>query len=59
LTSPARRASCGSFYGIEKSAVSLAALIEAQNQKRGDFETQMAREREELQAEIDLKRTRI
>ena len=45
------------LYGIEKSAVSLAALIEAQNQKRSDFETQMAGEREELQAEIDLKRT--
>src|SRR6266581_2189703 len=44
------------LYGIEKSAVSLAALIEAQNQKRADFETQMAREREELQAEIDSKR---
>lgn len=45
------------LYGIEKSAVSLAALIEAQNQKRAEFEAQMAREREELQAEIDLKRT--
>ena len=44
------------LYGIEKSAVSLAALIEAQNQKRNDFETQMAREREELQSEIHAKR---
>ncbi len=44
------------LYGIEKSAVSLAALIEAQNQKRSDFEVQMAREREELQDEIDSKR---
>ncbi len=44
------------LYGIEKSAVSLAALIEAQNQKRNDFETQMAREREELQSEIQAKR---
>src|SRR6266576_1754432 len=43
------------LYGIEKAAVSLAALIEAQNQKRADFETQMAREREELQAEMDAK----
>jgi hypothetical protein len=45
------------LYGIEKAAVSLAALIEAQNQKRADFETQMNREREELQAEIDGLRT--
>ncbi len=44
------------LYGIEKSAVSLAALIEAQNQKRGEFESQMTREREELQTEIDTKR---
>jgi hypothetical protein len=41
------------LYGIEKAAVSLAALIEAQNQKRAEFETQMNKEREELQAEID------
>jgi hypothetical protein len=40
------------LYGIEKSAVSLAALIEAQNQRRADFETQMTCEREELQSEI-------
>ena len=40
------------LYAIEKAAVSLAALLEAQNQKRSDFETQMAREREELQSEI-------
>jgi len=44
------------LYGIEKSAVSLAALIEAQNQKRSEFEAQMDKEKEELQAEIDSKR---
>jgi len=44
------------LYGIEKEAVSLAALIEAQNQKRAEFETQMAREREELETEIETKR---
>ncbi len=48
----AKEAELRELYGIEKSAVSLAALIEAQNQKRTDFETQMAREREELQTEI-------
>ena len=32
------------LYGIEKAAVSLAALIEAQNQKRAAFEIQMAQE---------------
>jgi hypothetical protein len=40
------------LYGIEKAGVTLAALLEAQNQKRAEFETEMAREREELQTEI-------
>jgi hypothetical protein len=44
------------LYGIEKAAVSLAALIEAQNQKRFDFETQITREREELEGEIEARR---
>jgi hypothetical protein len=44
------------LYGIEKSAVSLAALLEAQNQKRADFETQMTQDREELETEIGTKR---
>ena len=41
------------LYGIEKAAVSLAALIEAQNEKRSTFETEMNRDREELQSEIE------
>src|SRR6266446_843859 len=45
------------LYGIEKAAVSLAALIEAQNQKRTEFETEMTREREELQSEIESRRS--
>lgn len=44
------------LYGIEKAAVSLAALLEAQNQKRSEFESQMARQREELQGEITFLR---
>lgn len=44
------------LYGIEKSAVSLAALIEAQNQKRQEFETSVNSQREALQNEIDSKR---
>jgi hypothetical protein len=44
------------LYGIEKGAVSLAALIEAQNQKRAQFESEMARDREELEGEIEAKR---
>ncbi len=44
------------LYGIEKAAVSLAALIEAQNQKRAEFESAMASERERLQTEIDTAR---
>src|SRR5271157_4168089 len=42
------------LYGIEKAAVSLAALLEAQSQKRAEFEAEMGRERQELQAEIEL-----
>src|SRR5882672_10860674 len=41
------------LYAIEKAAVSLAALIEAQNEKRATFEAEMAQEREQLQGEID------
>lgn len=41
------------LYGIEKSAAALAALIEAQNQKRRDFEVETAKQREELKREID------
>jgi len=48
----AKEAELKELYAIEKAAVSLAALLEAQNQKRSDFETQMAREREELQSGI-------
>jgi hypothetical protein len=44
------------LYGIEKAAVSLVALIEAQNQRRADFESQMAREKEELENEIESRR---
>lgn len=44
------------LYGIEKAAVSLAALIEAQNQKRSEFEQAMSTERDRLQTEIDALR---
>ena len=40
------------LYGIEKTAASLAALIEAQNQKQLEFETEMTRRRDGLNAEI-------
>ncbi len=44
------------LYGIEKAAVTLAALIEAQNQQRTDFQSAMTAEREHLQNEIDTMR---
>jgi hypothetical protein len=44
------------LYGIEKAAVSLAALIEAQNQKRTEFETEITRDREQLETEIESRR---
>ena len=44
------------LYEIEKTAMSLAALIEAQNQKRQQFETEMAARKEELDEEIQTRR---
>lgn len=44
------------LYGIEKAATSLAALIEAQHQKRQDFEVELARQKEELTREIESTR---
>lgn len=44
------------LYGIEKAATSLAALIEAQNQKRREFETELGRQKEELTREIESTR---
>jgi hypothetical protein len=44
------------LYGIEKAAVSLAALIEAHHQKQSEFESRIAREREELEGEIEARR---
>ncbi len=43
-------------YGIEKTAATLAALIETQNQKRVEFEAEMTRQRTELRADIDATR---
>ena len=45
------------LYGIDKAASTLAALIEAQNQKRRDFETEMGQQRDELKREIEETRT--
>lgn len=41
------------LYEIEKSAMSLAALIEAQNTKKQDFLTSMELDKQELNREID------
>jgi len=40
------------LYSIEKAAASLAALIEAQNQKQLEFEAEMTHRRDDLNAEI-------
>lgn len=40
------------LYEIEKSAMTLAALIETQNQKRQQFEAEMSARKEELNQEI-------
>ena len=44
------------IYEIEKSAGTLAALLEAQHQKRQEFESEMASRKEALQSEIDTLR---
>jgi hypothetical protein len=44
------------IYEIQKSASSLAALIEAQQQKRYEFEVEMTSEKEELEQEIESRR---
>jgi hypothetical protein len=44
------------LYEIEKSAVTLAALIESQNQKRQAFELEMAEKKEALSREIETLR---
>jgi len=44
------------LYGIEKAAASLAALIEAQNQKRREFEIELDQQKEELTREIETTR---
>lgn len=44
------------IYEIQKSALSLAALLEAQQTKREEFESEMQRRKEELTSEIDATR---
>jgi hypothetical protein len=44
------------LYDIDKAAASLAALIEAQNQKRRAFETELAAQKEELARDIETTR---
>ncbi|MEK7703228.1 MAG: hypothetical protein AAB317_04635 [Nitrospirota bacterium] len=44
------------IYEIQKTASSLAALIEAQHQKRQEFEAEMGLKKEELSREIDTLR---
>jgi hypothetical protein len=44
------------LYEIEKSAATLAALIEAQNQKREEYESEMAKRKEDLTREIEKTR---
>jgi hypothetical protein len=44
------------LYEIEKSAMTLAALIESQNQKRQVFESEIAAKKEDLNQEIEASR---
>lgn len=44
------------IYEIERSASTLIALLEAQQQKRADFEAEMAEKKEMLRVEVETKR---
>lgn len=44
------------IYGIDKSAQSLAALIEAQSEKRVEFEEEMADKKAKIEAEMQMQR---
>lgn len=46
------------IYEIQKSASTLAALIEAQQRKRDEFENEMSRQSEQLTREIEATRSR-
>lgn len=46
------------LYGVEKSALSLAALIEAEARKREEFDSKMADDKEHLSREIESTRLR-
>ncbi len=46
------------LYGIEKAAMSLAALIEAQNRKQQEFEERMTEKNEQLTRDIETTRAR-
>ncbi|MGD0659886.1 MAG: hypothetical protein ABSD38_17645 [Syntrophorhabdales bacterium] len=46
------------LYGIEKSAMSLAALIESQNRRQEEFEAKMASDKEQLSRDIESARLR-
>ena len=45
------------LYEIDKAAMTLAALIEAQHEKRQDFESEMAKKKEDLKGEIESTRS--
>jgi hypothetical protein len=54
----AKKAELSEVYEIEKSATTLAALIESQRQKRQEFEDQVSQEKERLMAEIQETRAK-
>ena len=47
------------IYGIEKEAAKLAAILEAQNQTKEDFEKEMAEKREREENELTVKRNQL
>ncbi len=51
-----KRQELSEIFEIQKEAVSLAAMIEAQRQKRESFEAEMASRKEKLEAEIQAVR---
>ena len=54
-----KRAELEEIYGIEHEAVKLATILEAQNQAKEKFETEMAEKRDRLNNELTEKRNKL
>lgn len=54
-----KQAELEEIYGIEKEAAKLAAILEAQNQTKEEFENEMTEKRERQESELTAKRDQL